>query len=155
MTTESDQNQFCVFAEVADIPAPLIITHLPFGRLMDEIVVPYQSGRPFFIDGAPVKADKLRRIKIIQQKPHFHSEFCNLHLNVRSGSASVIKIFADQYSIRLEALLRGAGVDVTSQIIQAYDATIKLKLTDYLPNRQTMIDAALQVFTQSMKMLGG
>jgi len=63
---DSSQNQvYAVYAEAEGQNRPLIQLDLPFGRLIDDIVVPYESGGAFFIDGAPVTAAKLRRIKIL------------------------------------------------------------------------------------------
>jgi hypothetical protein len=65
---DSKEDLFAVYAVRKCEPMPLIQTHLPFGRLMDDLIVPFESGDVFFIDGAPVKATDLDRIKIIRQK---------------------------------------------------------------------------------------
>ena len=55
----------------------------------------------------------------------------------------------------MEALLREHGEDVTSQVISAYDKTIKHQLKDYLPKREELIKTTLQVFIESVKLLNG
>ena len=57
--------------------------------------------------------------------------------------------------MRLEALLRWATEDVTTQVIKAFDTSIKPKLKDYLPKREELISAATGVFIQAIKALGG
>jgi hypothetical protein len=135
--------------------APLILTHLTFASLMDDVVVPYQTGEPFFIDGAPLKREKLTKLKIIKQQEFFSRTFHDLHHGMRWGSAlEKQRLYADQYHVRLEALLRESGEDVTSQVIKAYDRTIKPSLKDWIPKREELTKAALTLFVESMKTLG-
>ena len=42
------------------------MTGLTIARLFDDVVIPYQTGETFFIDGAPVKSRDLRRIKVLR-----------------------------------------------------------------------------------------
>lgn len=63
------------------------------------------------------------------------------------------KLYAEQYHVRLEALLRESGEDVTSQVIKAYDRMIKPRLKDYIPKREELTKAALTIFVESMKAL--
>jgi hypothetical protein len=64
-TTETE-GRFAVFAEAEGQSKPLILINLTFARLLDDVVVPYQTGEPFFIDGAPLKREKLSKLKIIK-----------------------------------------------------------------------------------------
>ena len=135
---------------------PLIQTHLSFGRLMDDIIVPFDSDEMFFIDGAPVKASDLDRIKIIRQKEFFNKTFHDLHHRMRwGGNIQKQDLYARQYHVRLEALLRESGEDVTAQVIKAFRTAIKPKIKDYLPNKESMLNAAVKVFTESVKTLSG
>lgn len=153
---EKSQKLFAVYALRKGDAKPLIQTHLTFGRLMDDIVIPFDSDERFFIDGAPVSATDLDRIKIIRQSDFFDQTFNDLHHSMRWGSnLKMQELYANQYHIRLEALLRESGEDVTSQILKAYKTVIKPKLKEYLPNRDTLLDAAVQVFTATMKSLSG
>ena len=121
-----DDSRFAVWAEVAGHSKPLIVLGLTGGRLFDDIVVPYQDGQTFFLDGAPVKPVDLRRIKLLREKPGFSNEFKLFHSAIAHGDVQRSKIFADQYHVRLEAIVRGYTEDVTSQVIKAYDEAIKL-----------------------------
>jgi hypothetical protein len=56
--------------------------------------------------------------------------------------------------VRLQALFRELGEDVTSQVIKAYAAKIKPSLRDYIPKREELIQAALTIFVESIKVLG-
>lgn len=150
------EDLFAVYAVRKGEPTPLVQTHLPFGRLMDDIVMPFDSDEMFFIDGAPVKATDLDRIKIIRQQEFFNRTFHDLHHGMRwSGDLKKQELYAKQYHIRLEALLRESGEDVTSQVIKAFRTAIKPRLKDYLPNKQTLLDAAVKVFAESIKSLSG
>ncbi len=154
--TKKPEQLFSVFAEVDGDDKPLILTGLPFGRLVDEIVVPYEANEPFIIDGAFVKKPKIKRLKIIRQGEFFERTFDDLHWTLRHHSDRHLQeLYADQYHLRLEALLRESGDDVTSQVINAYDKTIKPRLKDYLPKREELISAAMKLFLESMKALGG
>lgn len=153
---EEKKELFAVYAVRKNDPTPLIQTHLSFGQLMDDIVMPFESSEMFFIDGAPVKATDLDRIKIIRQQEFFNRTFNDLHWGMRhSGDLKKQDLYAKQYHIRLEALLRESGEDVTSQVIKAYRTVIKPKLKDYLPNKEALLNAAVKVFTESIKTLSG
>lgn len=108
---------------------------------------------PFFIDGVPVTREKLKKLKIIRQNNFFKENFDNLHRYLRFGDVKRQKFYGEQYHIRLEALLRESGEDVTSQIIKAYDTSIRPRLKEYLPKREELISTALRVFYESMKIL--
>ena len=56
--------------------------------------------------------------------------------------------------MRLDALFRGGGDDVASQVIQAFDRKIRPALKDYLPKREELIDAAFQILVENMKHFG-
>jgi hypothetical protein len=64
-------------------------------------------------------------------------------------------MIGQQYHVRLEACLRETGEDVTSQVISAFDKTIKPSLKDYLPKREELIQAALQFFIKNVSQLAG
>lgn len=154
MSDQKKEDVFAVFAEADGQSKPLIMTHLTFARLMDEAVLPYQTDEPFFIDGAPLKRQNLKRLKIIKQQEFFHDTFHDLHHSMRWGSdLKKQQLYAEQYHIRLEALLRESGEDVTSQILKAFDRSIKPSLKDYIPKREELIKAALTLFVESMKAL--
>jgi|BioPla2DNA2_1021312.scaffolds.fasta_scaffold27949_3 hypothetical protein len=153
---EKKEELFGVYAVRKNEQTPLFQTHLSFRRLMDDIIVPFESEELFFIDGAPVKATDLDRIKIIRQHEFFDHTFHDLHHGMRwGGDLKKQELYAKQYHIRLEALLRESGEDVTSQVIKAYRTAIKPKLKDYLPNKETLLDAAIKVFAESIKSLSG
>lgn len=142
---------FAVLAESKDYDKPLILTGLTFARLIDDVVFPYEESNPFFIDGVPLTREKIKRLKIIKESDWFKSEFADLHWRVRRHSVG--KVIADQYDVRVQALLREAGEDVTSQIIKAYDQKIKPSIKDYMPKREQLVKAAMTLFFESIKAL--
>lgn len=149
----ADTDQFAVYAVRKSESTPLIQTHMPFGRLMDDVIVPFHSDEVFFVDGAPVKATDLDRIKIIRQKEHFNRIFSDLHHGMRWGDMKRQELYAKQYQVRLEAVLRETGEDVTAQVASAFKTVIKPKLKDYVPNKEALLSAAINVFGESMKLL--
>lgn len=156
--SEQDENKdptFAVFAELRDYDRPLVMTGLSFARLMDEVIVPFEEKDPFFIDGVPVSREGLRKLKIIREKEFFSTTFSKLHWRIRVASVEEQKLLLEQYHTRLEALLRESGEDVTSQVIKAFNAKVRPRLKDYLPNREELIRAAFELFVQSMKSLAG
>ena len=151
---EKPEPSFAIFAECQDFERALIMTGLSFGRLIDDIVKPLEEGEPLFIDGVPVTKDKVRRIKILRESKNLKHNLADLHWRLRRPPASETKVLADQYHIRVEAILREASEDVTAQVLKAFDAKIKPKLKDYLPKRQELLEAALKVFIEGVKALG-
>ncbi len=154
-TQKESEAIFAVFAEAVDYDKPLIQAGLPFGRLIDEIVVPYQNGEPFFIDGAPLTRKTIRKLKILKENKDCQELLNDFHWKLRNWNDKEYKHLADQYLVRIEAILRESGTDVTAQIIKAFDTTIKPSLKDYLPKRNELISAAMRVFIESLKSLGG
>ena len=148
------KSTFTIFSEVQGHDRPLIMTRMNFARVMDEIVLPYETNKPFFIDGVPVTRESIRKIKIIRELHKLRELMDSLHLRLFHGTPQEQKDVAEQYSIRVEAVLREGGQDVTSQMIKAFDTTIRPKLKDYLPKREELIQAAMMVFAEALKVLG-
>jgi len=91
--------------------------------------------------GTPVTKKDLKKLKIIRLDDDFSAAFSQMHTILHHSILSAQRLYGEQYQIRVEALLRGHGEDVTSQIISAYDKTIKHRLKDYLPKREELIKA--------------
>lgn len=144
---------FGVIAEVEGRTKQLVLLNLTFGRLIDEIVVPYDTNEPFFIDGVPVTRDKIRRIKIISLTEKFQHGIWGLERGLTRGEHQSQKIYGDQYETRFEHVLRTDAEDVTSQIIKAYNQAVKPRLKDYIPKREELISSATTLFVEAMKTL--
>ena len=151
---EKKKEIFTVFAEAKGFDKPLLLMNLTFARLIDDIVVPYDKGDPFFIDGAPLDRPNIRRIKILKLNDEFQNEMWELDRGLKKGDAQIRKTYGEQYTTRFEHALRIGSEDVTSQVIKAYNQEIKPKLKDYLPKRNELISAAVRVFFEGMKALG-
>jgi len=151
----NQEPKFAVFCEANGYERALCLHDLSFARLMDEIIVSFEKNEPFFIDGAPLQRDKIRRLKFLKQGESFKRFFHDLHWSIRQADTSKSKILADQYSVRLEAIYRETCEDVTSQVIKAFNTEIKPRLKDYLPKRQELLAAASRVFVEGMKLYGG
>jgi len=156
MSEENQQERkFGVIAQVEGYGKQLVMLDLPFGRLIDEIVVPYDNDEAFFIDGVPVTKAKTRRIKIVELSDKFRWGMDELERGMTHGDATNKKTYGDQYHTRFEHILRTDTVDVTAQVIKAYNQTIKPSIKNYLPKREELISAATRVFIEGMKLLGG
>jgi hypothetical protein len=153
--SEKLDNLFAVFAESEEHDRPLIQVGLTFARLMDDIVVPYQSGEPFFIDGAPMTVKKLKRIKILCLSHTYDNANDIFNSTLTHGRVDYRKIYGEQYATRFDHMLRENTEDVTSQVIKAYGQAIKPKLKDYLTNREELIGTALKIFILSVNALNG
>jgi hypothetical protein len=150
---EKQEDLFGVVAEVEGRQRHLVLLDLTFGRLIDEIVVPYDAGDPFFLDGVPVTKDKICRIKIIKLGQEFRNGLWELERGLTHGEYQTRKTYGDQYETRFEHVIRTATGDVTAQVIKAYVQVVKPSLKDYLPKRQELISAATTVFVEAMKAL--
>ena len=63
---EQSEPRFGVVAEIEGRSRQVVLLNLPFGRLIDEIIVPYDNGDPFFIDGVSVTRKSIGRIKVVE-----------------------------------------------------------------------------------------
>jgi hypothetical protein len=149
----SEQRKFALFAERKDRPGHLIQTNLPWDRLMEDIVLPFDSDEMFFIDGAAVKATDLDRLKILLQGNEFYADFAGLNWSLQHGDTPKRDILAKQYSVFVEAILRDRCDDVTSQVIKAYKTAIKPSIKDFLPKKEVLLQTAVQVFLEGIKHL--
>jgi hypothetical protein len=147
------ENLFGVVAEAEGYGKQLVLLDLTFARLIDEIVVPYDSNESFFIDGVPVKRDKIKRIKIIRLGNEFKRGMFELERGLTRADHQLQKIYGDQYETRFEHVLRTDVEDVTAQVIKAYSQAVKPSIRDYLPKREELIAAATRVFVEAMKSL--
>lgn len=148
--TSDDEPRFAVQAQKNDADKALYLQNMTFGQLMEDVVVPYERDDSFFIDGVPVQKKELARIKIVRQSPDFMRNLDSLHFNLkRGGSKSVVP--AADYPMRLDALMRECGEDVTNRILNAYKEGILPRIKEYIPKRQELISTALTLFIEASK----
>jgi hypothetical protein len=145
--------KFGVIAEISGRQKQLVLLNLSFPRMIDEIVVPYDTGEAFFIDGVPVSKEKIQRIKIVRLGQPFEDGMSELDYGLTRHEHQYQKIYGDQYETRFEHILRTAAEDVTSQVIKAYNQAVKPRLKDYVPKREELISAATTIFIEAMKVL--
>ena len=74
-----DESRYAVLVEKRGYDKRLYLHDLPFDRLVEEVVVLYEDGNPFFIDGVAVTKEILDKIKIIEQAATFAPQFTRLH----------------------------------------------------------------------------
>lgn len=152
--TAQPEEAFAVYAEAEGHERPLLQIGVTFGRLMDDIVVPYQTDETFFIDGAPVTPAKLKRIKLLRLKPEFAYARASFNATLTTATEPFRKLYGQQYVERFEHMLREHSEDVTAQVIKAYNQAIKPSIKDYLPKREQLISAATTLFVEGVKALG-
>jgi hypothetical protein len=133
-------------------PTQLVMIRLSWERLTEDILIPYETpGEIFFIDGAPVKATDLDRLKILLQGPSFDGEFRRLHMHLRTQDIKGKEMYAKQYPVFLNALLQAYCQDVTSQVISAFRTKVKPRLKDYLPEKKDILDAGIKLLSETFK----
>jgi hypothetical protein len=150
---EQSEPRFGVVAEIDGRPRPVVLLKLPFGRLIDEIIVPYDNDQPFFIDGVPVTRKSIKRIKVVELGGAFQAAMREFENMLNRGKAENQKIWGDQYETRFEHILRIYTQDVTAQVLKAYSQAVKPGLKDYIPKREELISAATTIFVEAMKVL--
>ena len=149
-----NEDRFAIVAEVDGYSKPLLAVRLTLGRLVDDIVHPYQINKKFFIDGVAISPDKIRRLKILKQDEQFDFYLQKIHDDLEHGNIETRKLSGQQYEIRLQALMIEHGEDITSQVIQAYERTLSSKFKEYLPNRDEVISGIGTLLGQALKSLG-
>ena len=155
-TSDADikQEQLCaVYAEAEGHSKPLLQLDLTFARLIDDIVVPYQTDEAFFLDGALLTATKIRRIKILKLKDSYPRARADFNMGLTRSDAQTRKLYGEQYAVRFEHVLRTHSEDVTSQVIKAFNQAIKPSLKNYLPKREELIAAATKIFVEGIRAL--
>ena len=150
---QQSEAKFGVIAEVEGRSTALVLLNLPFGRLIDEVVVPYDSDEPFFVDGVPVTRKTIRRIKVVMLSEPFTHGMRELERGLTLGEHQNRKVYGDQYTTRFEHLLRTKAQDVTAQVIKAYNQAVKPRIKDYIPKREELISTATTIFVEAMKAL--
>jgi hypothetical protein len=142
---------FVVVAVRTHEPTQLVMVRLSWERLMEDIVIPYDTGEMFFIDGAPVKATDLDRLKILLEGPSFEPQFRQLHTHLRVSDAK--EMYAKQYNTFFNALLQANCTDVTSQVIKAFRTEVKPRLKNYLREKKDILEVGYRLFGESLKAL--
>jgi hypothetical protein len=145
------EKRFILLAVRRANPTVLLQMNLPWERLVTDIVTPYDLGELFFVDGAPVKATDLDRLKILLQSNGFTAAFARLNWHLRTGDTKSKEMHAKQYPILIEAMLREHCIDVTSQVISAFRTAIKPRLRDHMPDRAAFLDAGIKLLVEGMK----
>lgn len=150
---EEKPNLFGVIAEMEGRSKPMVLLDLPFSRLIDDVIKPYDQDEPFFIDGVPLTRGKIDRIKIVRFGEGYERAVWELGRGLTRGDHQEKKIYGEQYEVRFEHILRTNSEDLTSQVIKAYNQAVKPNIKEYLPKREELISAATQIFIHGMKAL--
>jgi hypothetical protein len=144
---------YAVYVEAKGHEKPLLQLELNFARLIDDIIVPYQTGEAFFVDGAPLTAEKITRIKVLKLSQQYARAKLLFDRGLTTGDAPTRKVYGEQYNTRFEHILRENSEDVTSQVLKAFNQVIKPSIKDYLPKREELISAATKIFIEGIKAL--
>lgn len=147
------EDLFGVIAELAGRQKQLVLLNLTFGRLIDDIVVPYEAGQSFFVDGVPLTRDKVQRIKIVKLGDKFRSGLWEIERGLNRVTPQNQKVCGDLYETRFDHVLRTDADDVTAQVIKAFNQAVKPSIKDYIPKRQELISAATTIFVEGLKAL--
>jgi|CXWL01.1.fsa_nt_gi hypothetical protein len=147
------ESKFAVIAEAKDNASNLMLKDMTFGRLVDDVLMPFEKKETIWIDGYPLTTDKIRRLKIVRQKDGFSSELSMLNRHLNWGDTSSRKVYGDQYQTRVQAIFDYKTEDVTAQVFNAFSIKIKPSIKEYLPKRDELVSAAVAIFVESMKAL--
>ena len=153
MTDGEKPDRFAVVCEERGEERPLYLHDLTFARLLEEVVIPFDQGEMFFVDGVPVSKEKIRRLKILRQEADFRNDFRILHRMLIRGDKDQMKTASQNYYVQLDSLFRNRCEDVTAQVVKAFNTAIKPSISDYIPKRTELIDSATRIFVESLKYL--
>lgn len=152
---DAESSRFTVFAVRKASPEPLLQLNLPWERLLNDIVEPYDAGQMFFVDGAPVKATDLDRLKILVNHPGLEGRLAEINRTLRIGDIKAKELHAKQYYVFIDAAIRHYSTDVTSQVVSAFRIAVKPKLSDRLPDKTALFDAAIKLVIEGTKAWSG
>jgi hypothetical protein len=145
-----DDSRYAVLAEKRGYDKRLYLHDLPFDRLIDEVVVPYEEGKPFFVDGVAVTKETLDRIKIIKQAAAFSPQLARLHQHLDFPKDAPHKVSIQDYPGRLDALFRATGADITTSLIAAYRDKKRLNLP-----KEELVSGLFALAVAGVKSLSG
>ena len=155
MTDESEKGTFCVYAKVRSLNKPLLMFGLSFGRVVDDVLIPLEKNERIYLDGVPSKKEDVLQLKILKETLNFKQAYSGFHHELHNAhDIKRRELVAKNYDLMLEDLMRRTCEDITSQVIKAFDNSIKPKLSDYLPKKEELIKGALEALLASLKGLG-
>lgn len=154
LISDAVTSRFTVFAVRKTNSEPLFQLNLPWERLMVDIVEPFDTGEMFFLDGAPVKATDLDRLKILVNRPGFEGRLSEINRGLRTGDPKSKETYAKQYHVFMDAAVRHYCTDITSQVVSAYKTEVKPRLADRI-DKKLLFDAAIKLVIEGTKAWSG
>jgi len=147
-------SRFTVLAIRKSSPEPLLQLDLPWERLMTDIVEPYDAGEMFFIDGAPVRAADLDRLKILVNRPGLDGRLAEINRGMRVGDTKSKEVYAKQYHVFMDAAVRHYCTDLTSQVVSAFKTEVKPRLSERI-DKKLLLDAAIKLVIEGTRAWSG
>lgn len=157
-----DDFKFAVVAETDKYDKPLLVVDLTLDKLLEDVVVPFNSDEPFYIDGVPLTAPDVKRIKILLQKDDFSEKMNNLHLTISNNSgnmhrAAERKLAIGEYPMRVEGIVRVDTEDITSQVVRAYMNEIRPSAAntgEFIEKRDTLVEKTKEAIVHALVGIG-
>jgi hypothetical protein len=154
--------KFAVVAETSKYPKPLLFHDLTLSKLLEDVVVPYNSDEHFFIDGVPLCADSICRIKVLLQHDDFAKRIRALYETISDSSgdlrlAHMRHLAIAEYTMRVEGILRSSAEDITTQVIRAYVTEIKPEAsgtTEFVSKRTPLIEKTQVAIMRALVAIG-
>jgi len=153
MTDTQDPQAMAVFVQLKEGGEELLVRNMTLERVLEEVVVPYNTSELFFIDGIRADASKIHRIKILVQQPDFEVLMSELFKTIAGRSPqflpnsprakSATEDAIRNKSERITAIVEQYSEDITSQMMDAYAATMMgsvSKLQDFQDERKALLD---------------
>ena len=153
MTNDQEKDTFCVYAKVRSINKPLLMLGLSFGRVVDDVLIPFEKNEKLFLDGVPSNKSDILQIKILKETTNFKQAHGWLHNDLRNSNEKRMELVAKNYEVMLDEVIRTNCEDITAQVMKAFDNSIKPKLMDYLPKKEEIIKAGFEVLLKSLESL--
>jgi hypothetical protein len=85
---------------------------------MEDVIIPYETGERFFIDGAPMSAGDLARIKVVQEDDASKHAMVDLHYFLQKPKLPR-GVTPEDYPTRLDGIFRGCTPAGGGSVIRA------------------------------------
>ena len=155
MPDEAEKETFCVYAKVRSFDKPLLMLGLSFGRVVDDVLIPLEKNELVSLDGVSSKKEDILQLKILKETVIFKQAYSGFYHELhKAHDIKRRELVAKNYDLMLEDLMRRNCQDITSQVVKAFDNSIKPKLSDYLPKKEELIKGAFEALLVSLKGLG-
>lgn len=126
---EDKPKLFAVFIQLHQDKETYLDYNCTFEQIVENVIVPYNTKEPFFVDGINTDATKIKRIKILVQKPDFTHKITDLHHTISGAKFSRQRAHIERLKAlqtkdqQILSIVETLADDITPQVMSAYVAT--------------------------------